>query len=209
VTKSSVEFAVFCKAPIAGRVKTRLIPAFGAEKAAQIYRALLLKTLVTVDEARQRLGASASLWVADDLTDSSLLDLSQRFGLPRYAQSAGDLGDRMFTCLRSLQQKATRVVLIGTDCPAFTPEHLVNAANALTPESPWVFTPAEDGGYVLVGTSQADELPFRDMRWSDSTVMAETRRRLADASLMWSEMPTLWDVDCAADVNRAEQLGWL
>jgi uncharacterized protein len=198
VTAASIEFAVFCKAPIAGRVKTRLIPTFGSEQAANFYHAMLLKTLVTVDQACRTLGALASLWIADDIDDLALLDLSRHFNLTRYSQSTGDL-----------QQRASRVVLIGSDCLAFTPQHLIQAANALSVETPWVFTPAEDGGYVLVGTCSVDQTPFRDMRWSEPSVMAETRARLAQASLAWSEMSMLWDVDTDLDVRRAQQLGWL
>jgi uncharacterized protein len=209
VNEASIEFAVFCKAPIAGRVKTRLIPAFGAEKSAELYRSMLLKTLVTVDDARRALGASASLWVADDTDDESLVEYSQRLQMPRFVQCGSDLGERMHHCLLTTQQRAHRVVLIGSDCPAFTSAHLIHAANVLTPQRPWVFTPAEDGGYVLVGTCDVNDVPFREMRWSEASVMSETRTRLSNESIAWSEMSVLWDVDTESDVIRAQQLGWL
>ena len=40
-----------------------------------------------------------------------------------------------------------------------------------------VLIPAEDGGYVMVGLQQPQAALFEGMRWSTSTVMAETRAR--------------------------------
>jgi glycosyltransferase A (GT-A) superfamily protein (DUF2064 family) len=43
------------------------------------------------------------------------------------------------------------------------------------------------------------------MPWSTSAVLSETRARLARAGAVWRELPTLRDVDTAADA-RAEGL---
>ena len=42
---------LFAKAPIAGAVKTRLIPVLGAEAAAQLHRQLVVRVLETLIEA--------------------------------------------------------------------------------------------------------------------------------------------------------------
>jgi uncharacterized protein len=49
------------------------------------------------------------------------------------------------------------------------------------------------------------------MAWSTPTVMAETRRRLAQLNLSWREPARLWDVDTPADLDRmrAENLSHL
>jgi uncharacterized protein len=208
MTDVSIEFAIFCKAPVVGRVKTRLIPAFGAERAATIYRELLERTVRVAHATSSVLGAKVSLWVADDIDHPAIVELALRYGIERFPQQPdADLGARMFDCLQKLQRDNIRVVLIGSDCPVFSVNHLVNAANAMSREVPWVFTPASDGGYVLVGTCHATDHPFRNMQWSHSNVMAETRKRLSDAKISWTETAALWDIDGTADVIRAESEG--
>ena len=46
------------------------------------------------------------------------------------------------------QTPQTPLLIVGTDCPALTPEHLQQAADALQTVD-GVLIPAEDGGYVL------------------------------------------------------------
>ncbi len=70
------------------------------------------------------------------------------------------------------------VLLIGTDGPALTCEHLQMAATALREGNDAVFLPAEDGGYVLVGLRRAEARLFTGMPWGSADVMAETRRGL-------------------------------
>lgn len=200
---AAFHIAVFCKAPVAGNVKTRLIPSFGADGAKDIYVQLAERTLATVILTCNTYGASASLWVADDLTHETVQSWSSEFNLPLYSQVGSDLGARMLHCLRTMCATHQRVMLIGTDCPVFTSEHLLRAANVLTSPCPWAFTPAEDGGYVLVGTNAPRAEPFAGIAWSTSEVMAQTRSALRAAHIDWAETATLWDVDTVADVHRA------
>ena len=65
-----------------------------------------------------------------------------------------------------------------------------------------VVFPAEDGGYVLIGTRRPEPALFSDMRWSTPGVMDETRRRLRQLGLTWQEPVTLWDVDLPEDLDR-------
>ena len=198
----SFHVAIFCRPLIAGQVKTRLIPEYGAEGAARIYAQLVERTLRTVAET----GATASLWVAGDTAHASALDWAQRYALSVHSQCEGDLGERMSQCLAILAEIHDRVLLLGTDCPAFTAEDLQAAAARLSDNCHWVFTPAEDGGYVLVGSNAPRNEPFSKITWSTSDVMMQTRSALRANALAWAETATLWDVDEAADVERARSL---
>lgn len=201
--------AIFCKAPVDGRVKTRLIPAFGSDGATDIYVQLAERTLATVQATCQAHQATASLWVADDVTNETVKRWSSKFNAPIHQQIGGDLGARMLHCLQTMHDNHQRVLLIGTDCPAFTSDHLLRAANALNASCSWVFTPAEDGGFALVGSNAPFAAPFIDIAWSTDQVMSQTRAALLTANLMWAEMETLWDVDVAADVKRAQRNSFL
>jgi len=209
VAKPPLHIAVFCKAPISGQVKTRLIQAYGSEGAMHIYMQLAERTMQTVRAACVALDAEASLWLAGDTSHNVVLDWAERFSLPVVQQGAGDLGAKMLDCLATLARKYERVLLVGTDCPALGVDHLRAAAGALTSDCHWVFTPAEDGGYVLVGSNRASAEPFAGIDWSTAKVMAQTRTALLARELAWKEMGTLWDVDEADDVKRALVAGLL
>ena len=203
--KQPFHIAVFGRPLIAGHVKTRLIAAYGIEGATRIYSQLVERTLRAVVEA----GASASLWIAGATTHVSVTDWARRYALPAHSQCEGDLGARMAHCLVALAATHERVLLIGTDCPGLTVDHLQGAAAALTGTCHWVFTPAEDGGYVLVGSNAPSGEPFVDIAWSTSEVMAQTRAALRANSVAWAETATLWDVDVAIDAERAHAAGWI
>jgi rSAM/selenodomain-associated transferase 1 len=203
--------AVFAKAPVAGESKTRLIPLLGEEGAAAAQRAMCLRTLTTACAAAP---GNVSLWTAGDRGHPFFTECATRFALDWHAQCDGDLGMRMADCLRRLVRQHETVLLIGTDCPVLSPASLNEAAHALQQGASMVFTPAEDGGYVLVGarehgadggTDSAFSQAFRMIAWGTSEVMQQTRARLAEAGCEWHECTVLWDVDTPLDYLRAQQ----
>ncbi|MEL6711588.1 MAG: DUF2064 domain-containing protein, partial [Pseudomonadota bacterium] len=66
-------------------------------------------------------------------------------------------------------------------------------------------TPAEDGGYVLIGMKQQQPALFQAVPWSTAQVAALTRQRCQAQNLRLHELPTRWDIDCAADLVRFYQ----
>ena len=118
-------------------------------------------------------------------------------------QVNGDLGARM---LAALAAPGGPALVIGTDCPALSAGDLRAAADVLHGADAVVF-PAEDGGYVLIGTRRPEAALFADMAWSTPQVMDETRRRLRQAKLTWQEPVTLWDVDLPEDLDRLRACG--
>ena len=99
--------------------------------------------------------------------------------------------------------------MLGTDCPALSPDYLRRAARALADGNDAVFGPAEDGGYVLVGLRSPRHGLFSGPVWGTSTVMSETRSRAIALGLRFVELETLWDVDEPADLQRLAALGAL
>lgn len=193
----AVNVLVFARAPVAGAAKTRLIPALGARGAARLHRSLVLRALAT---ARQAALGPVILCCAPDTQHRFFRALARR-GLRCMAQADGDLGVRMRRAFEAMLGAPT--LLIGSDCPALTPLHLRQAADALSDGRDAVFLPAEDGGYVLIGLAAAAPAAlFEAMPWGEEAVMARTRERLRDLGWAWSEPATLWDVDRPADLVR-------
>src|SRR5258708_21560764 len=92
--------------------------------------------------------------------------------------------------------KAARgpALVVGTDCPALTPDHLRAAARALVDGIDVVIIPVDDGGYGLIGMQRPQPAPFAGMTWGTSSVMAETRRRPTPPGLSSREPPPPWGV---------------
>ena len=193
-----VQVAVLAKAPIAGLAKTRLIPALGPQGAARLQRSFT-RNAVAVAQAAS-LGP-VTLWCAPNAQHRFFQALVRTAGVACLVQPQGDLGQRMHMAFR-LHCVQGPLLLTGTDCPPLRPVHLRQAARALLDGDDAVFTPAQDGGYVLVGLRKPQPALFEDMVWSTPGVMAETRARAQALGLRTREFETLWDVDTPSDLAR-------
>lgn len=186
------DIAILAKAPVPGFAKTRLIPAIGAHAAAVLQERLTERAVAT---ARDAAIGDVTLWCAPDTRHRSFRDLD----VTLRPQPEGDLGARMLAAFG-----ARPTLVIGTDCPALTAAHLRDVAQALITHDV-VLIPAEDGGYVLIGARTAHPGLFADMTWGTSTVLAETRARIAALGVTSRELPPLWDVDTEEDLARMER----
>lgn len=200
-TPEPVALAILTRAPTAGAVKTRLIPALGAEGAAALHAHLIERTVATACAARI---GPVTLWVTPAPPHAYFSALASRFPIGLAVQPDGDLGARM---LAACQAAAGPVIVIGTDCPALMPLHLREAADVLREGNDVVVIPAEDGGYVLIGSRQPQPNLFADMTWGTDRAMAQTRQRLAQHGLRWRELTPLWDVDRPEDLARLRAAG--
>lgn len=195
---------VFAKAPIAGEAKTRLIPLIGAEGAAKLQRLLIAHSLRVALDAR--LGP-VELCCTPDCEHPYFAQCASRFGVQLTQQGAGDLGARMHNALARIGNGGA--ILVGCDCPSLEADDLRQAAAALKDAYRAVFVPAEDGGYMLVGTTASDCRLFERIEWGGGMVMADTRERLRRLGWRWRELPVRWDVDRPADYERMLREGLL
>lgn len=190
---------IFCKAPIAGQVKTRLQPALTAEQAAAAHRQL---TRMTLDRAFQEALCPVILYCAPDDSHPFFQQCANDYALTLAIQRGNDLGERMHLALSDTLSRYRHALLIGCDCPSLTPDDLRNALQALEDGSDCVIAPADDGGYVLIGLNAPQPGLFDDMEWGTDAVMAETRRRVFHADLKLHELGKQWDVDTIEDWKR-------
>ena len=196
--KQNITVAIMAKAPIPGLAKTRLIPSIGAHAAGVLQERL---TERAVETALAAAIGPVTLWCAPDPSHRSFRDLVARYAVTLKRQPEGDLGARMLAAIAASRRPA---LVIGTDCPAFTGEHLRAAANALR-DAEVVLIPAEDGGYVLIGARAAYAELFAGIAWGTASVLAETRARISTLGLTSIELPPLWDIDTESDLARFER----
>ena len=195
---------VFSRKPVPGMVKTRLIGVLGEEGAAALQRRLLAGALET---GRSAGFGEIELYCAPDCDDPFLRDCAVRFEAALFNQQGKDLGERMADALTRTLSRHASAILIGSDAPSLTVDDLRSAVSAVD-SNQLVVSPAEDGGYVLIGMTarhcREGSLMrfFAGMPWGDTGVMETTRRRLAALGETWVELPVRWDVDTPADLKR-------
>ena len=197
---------IFARAPVPGQVKTRIAATLGDNAAAHIYTQLLSRTLMQAADT----GLPLFLWgCGDDLV--ALQHQASRWDARFSMQRGDDLGQRMCHALAVMHEQFARVLLIGSDCLLLDAEHLLHAAASLQ-HNDCVLTSAEDGGYVLIGSAQSalwSPSRLTGVRWGTEFALQDTLDCLHAAGARVTIPAQLWDVDTAADVERAVSLGLL
>ncbi|RMH15720.1 MAG: glycosyltransferase [Gammaproteobacteria bacterium] len=187
---------IFAKAPVAGKVKTRLLPILDANTAAAFHQTLVESTLLRLK------GFSCQLWCAPDPHHSFFRHCREQFGIPLFAQGSGDLGEKMQQALETTLSHHERALLIGSDCPGLTAEYIQQAMDGLE-DSPAVITPTEDGGFCLIGLRGTFPSGLFDgIDWGSDRVMEQLRQNLRQRQQSWQELPKLWDIDRPEDYLR-------
>ncbi|MEC4017904.1 TIGR04282 family arsenosugar biosynthesis glycosyltransferase [Streptomyces sp. H27-D2] len=179
---------VIAKAPVPGRVKTRLTPVCTPEEAALLAEAALADTLAVVlaVPARRRilvLDGRPGRWLPD--------------GIEVLPQCSGGLDERLAAAFGAVDGPA---LLIGMDTPQITPALLAPAlaADAWQRCDAW-FGPATDGGFWALGLAEPAPRLLRGVPMSTAATGAAQRRRLTTAGLRVRDLPPLCDVDTADD----------
>lgn len=184
---SEVKLHIFCRWPEPGKAKTRLIPGFGPDAAAAIYARLLVHTI----------GVARASGIPFELRVSGAAPERFKAGfgddLAITEQGGGDLTDK-------LARVPAPAIVIGSDCPGLTPQHLWAAHDTLATED-MVIGPASDGGYYLLGYNSDARFAFADMPWSTPQVFEETLRRFVAQGIRPAVMPELSDIDTAEDLE--------
>ncbi len=207
VGKSNLEFPqarllVFAKAPVPGRVKTRLARRYGKRGAATLYRRLLDQKLNLLHRAKL---CPIQLWCAPNTRHGFFNACRRNYRVDLRVQQGHDLGKRMDHALTQALKASHYALVIGGDSISLSNADLRLALQALEAGNDAVLGPAEDGGYVLLGLRRPCSELFKGISWGSHRVLAATRRRLQKTGLNWTELPPRWDVDRPADVRRMKR----
>ena len=184
---------IMARRPAIGRVKTRLAGQIGAVAAWSFYRTQLAQTV-------RRLSPDPRWHTVLAVTpERALAENIWPSGVDRIAQRGIGLGDRMNHLFESLPPGP--VVIVGSDIPDIQSRHIAAAFRALG-NADFVFGPARDGGYWLVGQRRRPRIipVFENVRWSSPHALADTLRGLKGSR--YALIDTLSDVDTADDLAR-------
>ncbi len=191
----TAEVVIFAKAPVPGKVKTRLAATIGPELAAACHQAFIADTVATVVES----GLTGLIAHAGDVSHHGF-DCARQAGFEFEEQPSGDLGHRMFSLLESRLKSAGHVVFVGTDSPTLPAEHIKRAVQMLD-EVDVVIGPSFDGGYYLIALKEAHQAPFDGISWSTEAVFSQTVDRCLAAGLTYAVLPFWYDVDHVEDLR--------
>lgn len=189
----------FTKYPQPGQVKSRLARAIGAEKAAEIYKVLLLDNWQRVIESGLPVGIEYSP-AASLKNFQQLLGLEQEFNLQSGIGMGGRMANAFAGCFR---QPFDAAVLIGADVPELSAELILEAADSLK-KNDVVLGPAEDGGYYLIGFTgkSFDPQYFQRIAWSTDQVFRQTKEKVLDNNNKLYLIRERCDLDNFDDVKK-------
>ena len=197
VPASPPRLVIFAKAPQPGSVKTRLIPALGAEDAAALAERMLAHILA---QALAVQVGPVELCMSPASGHPAWENIAIPAAVQRTDQGEGDLGARMARAVHRVTAiHCQPVLLMGSDCPGLTADILRESARQLRAHDA-ALLPVADGGYVLIGLKSPCPALFDRMAWSTSSVALETLRRMAELGLTVWLGPQLHDIDEAADL---------
>ncbi len=181
---------ILAKAPVAGRVKTRLCPPCSPEQAATLAQAALVDTLAAVVATP---GVRPVL-VLDGVPGDWVPN-----GLKIVPQVEGDLGARLTGAFAAVDGPA---VLVGMDTPQVTPDTLRGAVDTLLqPGTDAVLGHTVDGGWWIIGFRTAQPSAFVGVPMSTAETGARQADRLENLGLSVLTLATETDFDTFADAG--------
>lgn len=185
------QLLVIAKAPVAGRVKTRLCPPCTPAQAAQLAAAALADTL----DAVRATPARRHVLVLDGTLSATPA------GFAVVGQRGHGLGARLAAGFGDTALPDTPSFLVGMDTPQVSTALLTHALRLLT-ETDAVLGPAADGGWWGLGLRHAGHATvLRDVPMSTAETGARTLAALAGRGLRVATLPMLRDVDTVADAS--------
>jgi rSAM/selenodomain-associated transferase 1 len=194
---------IFCKAPIAGQIKTRLTPELTAEQAMQVHIELTQRTLKLATLSHL---CPVQLWCTPSTVNPFFTASAQTYPVILQQQEGDDLGERMNHAFCQALNRYSRALIIGCDCPSLNAQDMEEALTALNQEDCCVLAPAEDGGYVLIGLNRPHPELFDNIPWGTESVLEQTRTHIRQYNLRFHILRQQWDLDTPVDLARYRAL---
>jgi len=192
----SLPLILFAKAPIVGKVKTRLIPDCSAEQAAEIAKLLMEESIRRACESWPG-SVYLSVWL--DLEHAFFKQMLRQYPIQIVQQCAGDLGEKMRNALATVGYPAA---VMGCDAP-HTLASTLQRAHDLLLNGQSVIGPSEDGGYYFLGLAIDADALFIDKPWGENQVLNKTLASAESIALTLTLLPELNDVDEWSDLLSA------
>lgn len=191
------------KRPAAGQAKTRLCPPLSPERAADLYACFLDDVIERVREAAHTVEGLVPA-IAYSPADAAAHFAALAPGFDLVPQTGATLGERLDGVLSvALARGFTQAAAINSDSPSLPAPYLAEAFARLDdPAVDVALGPCDDGGYYLIGWKRPHPALVRDVAMSRPDTLAQTLVLAARAGLRVALLPSWYDVDEPADLDR-------
>lgn len=193
---AEIPLILFAKAPIAGRVKTRLTSHCTNQQAADI-ASLLMQA--SIEQALKYWPGKVFLSAAIDIDHPFFIEIVERYSVTMVTQCEGHLGEKMRHALASHGYPAA---VMGCDAPHVSSNSLKQAYELLS-RGQSIVGPADDGGYYLLGLVESADTLFEDKAWGTHQVLSLTLDAAKRIGLSLHRLASLNDVDEWQDLMDA------
>ncbi|MDQ7058767.1 MAG: TIGR04282 family arsenosugar biosynthesis glycosyltransferase [Ghiorsea sp.] len=194
---------ILAKSPVVGKVKTRLMPQYTAEQAAELHQQMVRAVITKV------CGIFDDVWLAvDDVNHDFFKKLGTEFEFELHNQGQGNLGSRLQTLSAAsfgLDDKS--VMFLGSDSPHVHVGRYQSVTSALKQRN-IAIGPVEDGGYDLIGITSHCPSVFDNIHWGTDRVFHETMNNISHLGLTVKALDISFDLDRAEDIRRAPPHTW-
>jgi rSAM/selenodomain-associated transferase 1 len=182
---------LFAKAPIAGQVKTRLLPALSPQAAADLHTAFVYDMICRFSNL-----SGFDFELHTDIRTDAWSDT----GVTRKLQISGHLGLKMIHALtEGTRAGYERSLISGSDAPTLP----VSSIQALfSSDADVALGPADDGGFYAISARRTDPFMFAGVAWSQPHTMAESIKAMEHCGLTVEIGPAWFDIDNPADLDR-------
>lgn len=189
---------IMVKAPVPGKVKTRLRPELSDQEAAELAECFLRDTIRKAESLNYKLIIAYS-----PVRQRRYFEAIAPVGAMLIAQSGLDLGERMFNAFQAaFEMKCCPVVMIGTDSPTLQPDEIIKAFELLEGQADAVLGRTTDGGYYLIGINAASPEIFTGVEWSSENTFQQTAQNITNLGLTLRETKEWYDVDEPQDLVK-------
>src|SRR5438270_2458856 len=202
IKKNLCVLEVMTKAPLAGRVKTRLVPPLSPEEAAQLNICFLRDTAAAITKACGTTARGVGVYTPIGAEAAYIDILPGDFDL--LPQRGDRFGERLAFATEDLFQCGfASVCLIDSDSPTVSADVYAEAVVLLSNAGDRVVLgPSDDGGYYLIGMKRNHPQLFERVDWSTQRVLQQTKQRAGELNLEVSLLSTGYDVDDATTLRR-------
>ena len=184
---------VFVKNIVLGKVKTRLAKTIGNTAAFNVYKDLFNIT----QRETLKLDIDRHIYFSDVIINAPWPNDD------KYVQNGVDIGERMENAFKKgFELGYEKIILIGSDLPDISTDIINKGFNQLN-GTDFVFGPALDGGYYLVGMKKLMFGLFQNKPWSTSQLMKSTHLFITDKGKSISYLQELNDIDTIEDLNKS------
>ncbi|BBM83213.1 TIGR04283 family arsenosugar biosynthesis glycosyltransferase [Candidatus Uabimicrobium amorphum] len=190
---------LFSKYPLAGKSKTRMIPALGKEGAANLQREMT----TFISAKLRRFCRKNNIIFEVRFFGGNRQEMQKWLGesMVMRAQRGEDLGEKMYQAFSQSFNEGTKYcVVTGADCPEVS-EEILRLTFLYLKSVPLVIGPAADGGYYLIAMTQRFREVFHNIAWGSSSVLQQTLDAAKKVGIRYQLLPVLHDVDLPEDLS--------